>query len=609
MERFGAIPLSDRRTRFVAWAPAVSELSLALLSKERVLIPMIRKEGGFFEVEADASTGARYTFHFQDGRELPDPASRSQPDGVHRPSEVFDTRRFRWTDSHFNAHRLSEMLIYELHIGTFTQTGTFAGAIPRLKELARLGITTVEIMPVAEFPGSRNWGYDGVYPFAAQSSYGGPAGLQEFVNSAHSAGISVILDVVYNHLGPEGNYLGSYGPFFTDRYKTPWGEAINYDGAESGPVREFFIQNALYWLEQFHIDGLRLDAVHGIFDFGAHHYLAELKERVAGLESRSGRRLLVIAESDLNDARLLDCRQKDGYALDAQWSDDFHHSLHTLLTGEKNGYYADFGSLEDLQIVLRDGWRFSGGYSAYRKRHHGNSPRELSPEHFVVCSQNHDQIGNRAQGDRLTQLVDFESLKLAAGVTLLSPFVPLLFMGEEYGETRPFQYFTSHGDAALIEAVRKGRRDEFVAFGWQRDLPDPQDAATFRNCVLDHSKRDVEPHRTLWVFYQILIAVRKRFRLGNRRPEVAYDDSHNIVTLMYGEGGRPLCAIFHFGQVFERIPLPPALRSFSLILNSATLTFDDGCPTGAPALEENDFLLGPRSFVLFESGEISPRES
>jgi maltooligosyltrehalose trehalohydrolase len=559
---------------------------------------MTRSDCGFHIVEAAANVGARYFFRLPDGRELPDPASRFQPDGVHGPSAVVDTREFEWNDASFKVHSLEDMVIYEMHVGTFTDEGTFAAAIPRLDALVELGITTVELMPVAQFPGARNWGYDGVYPSAAQNSYGGPAGLHEFVNAAHARGLSVILDVVYNHIGPEGNYLGAFAPFFTDRYHTPWGQAINYDEAESGPVRAFFIQNALYWLEDLHIDGLRLDAVHGIFDFSAHHILAELEERVSDLAARTGRTLHVIAESDLNDSRLLHCPARGGYGLDAQWSDDFHHSLHTLLTGESGGYYADFGSLEDLSAVLRDGWKFSGQYSPYRRRVHGNSPAGLAPHRFVVCSQNHDQVGNRALGDRLSQLVDPESLKLAAGVTLLSPFVPLLFMGEEYVETHPFQYFTSHSDRDLIEAVRKGRREEFASFAWQGEVPDPQDEGTFARSKLDRSVRDAEPHRSVCSLYKSLIAIRRDFALGRRKPEVFCDAERKTITLQYSDGGAPIAIVFYFGKEAARIPLRCGLESVHPILDSSR---PDARAEEVSPLSSGDFPFGQRSFVIFES--------
>jgi maltooligosyltrehalose trehalohydrolase len=593
---FGATPISEERCRFVAWAPGKSDLSLVLCGDRREVISM-RSQGGFHVAEALAQEGARYAFRMPDGREFPDPASRFQPDGVHAPSAVVDTRRFKWSDGRFAGHSLRDMVIYELHVGTFTSGGTFEAAISRLDDLAELGITAVEIMPVAQFPGGRNWGYDGVFPFAAQNSYGGPAALQRFVDAAHGRGISVILDVVYNHLGPEGNYLGEFGPFFSGRYGTPWGPAMNFDGAESEPVRRFFIQNALYWLKDLHVDALRLDAVHGIFDSSARHFLAELKEHVQELSARENRTLNLIAESDLNDARLLDPPARRGYGLDAQWSDDFHHALHALLTNESAGYYGDFGTLEDLGVALRDGWRYSGQFSGFRKRRHGNSPQGISPDHFVVFSQNHDQVGNRAGAERLTTLVDFESTKLAAGVTLLSPFVPLLFMGEEYGEKRPFQYFTSHGDPALIEAVRRGRRDEFAHFGWGHEVADPQNEATFVASVLDHAAKDSEPHRTLRRFYKSLLALRKRLGLGSAKPDVTWDERAKTLALAYR--AVPILAVFHFGHQRVLVPLPAGIQSASAILNSADRDWRG--PAGGELPTETQggsVTLEPRSFAV-----------
>jgi maltooligosyltrehalose trehalohydrolase len=491
---------------------------------------------------------------------------------------------------------------YELHVGTFTREGTFASAVPRLDDLASLGVTTVELMPVAQFSGERNWGYDGVFPFAVQNSYGGPAGLREFVNSAHARGIAVILDVVYNHLGPEGNYAGEFGPFFTHRYCTPWGQAINFDGPESDPVRAFFIQNALYWLEEFHVDGLRLDAVHGIFDSSAHHFLAELNEHVQALASRTGRRLSVIAESDLNDARLLRPPEQGGYGLDAQWSDDFHHSLHTLLTRESSGYYRDFGSLEDLETVMRDGWRYSGQYSEFRRRRHGNSPAGIPRPKFVVFSQNHDQVGNRARGERLSELVDFESLKLAAGVTLLSPFVPLIFMGEEYGESHPFQYFTSHSNSHLIDAVRKGRREEFASFEWEEDIPDPQSKETFERAILDYAQKDEEPHRTLWNFYRSLIAMRKEFALGTTEPEIVSDAEQRTLKLTYRAGAKALGVIFYFGEESRPISILPRFLDFFLMFDSSDSEWLGPQMRGPSELSQDGSLFfGKRSFKVYVS--------
>jgi maltooligosyltrehalose trehalohydrolase len=600
LEHFGAIPGPDGICRFVVWAPAVSELSLVACGRTRSVVPMERDRGSHV-CEIEAAPGTRYLFRLPDGRELPDPASRFQPDGVHGVSAVVDTNAFRWTDAAFRARALSESIIYELHVGTFSETGTFAGAINHLDPLVDLGVTTVELMPVAQFPGSRNWGYDGVFPFAVQNSYGGPEGLQQFVDAAHARGLSVILDVVYNHLGPEGNYVGAFCPFFNGRYRTPWGQAVNFDDADSGPVRAFLIRNALYWLGEFHIDGLRLDAVHGIFDFSARHFLDELNENVAALAARTGRTLHVIAESDLNDARLLHKRDRGGYALDAQWSDDFHHSVHTLLTAESAGYYRDFGSIEDLRVTLEQGWRYAGQYSNYRRRRHGNSPAGLAPQKFVVCSQNHDQVGNRALGDRLSQIVDFESLKLAAGITLLSPFVPLLFMGEEYGETSPFLYFTSHQDAALVQAVRNGRREDFRSFGWSPEIPDPQDEQTFRRSRLNRGVCDSEPHRSLLNLYKTLIGMRNRFGIGCAKPLIRASEEKQMVALEYRGAPTALTAIFHFGNEPLQIPLELPGSVSRLLLNSSDKAWAENAGFDARRWSHAAFPFGRRSFVVFES--------
>jgi maltooligosyltrehalose trehalohydrolase len=405
--------------------------------------------------------GTRYFYRLDGNTERPDPASKFQPEGVHGPSQVIDPH-FVWEELHWSGIPFSHYVLYELHVGTFTAQGTFDAIVPHLDELKDLGITSIEIMPVAQFPGDRNWGYDGVYPGAVQNSYGGPEGLKRLIDACHQRGLAVTLDVVYNHLGPEGNYLCDFGPYFTDRYHTPWGAAINFDGPDSDAVRRFFIENALSWVTEFRLDALRLDAVHGIFDFSALHFLQELAAAVHEQAERLNRRIYVIAESDLNDVRLVSSPELGGYGLDAQWNDDFHHALHTLLTGERTGYYEDFGRIQDLAKAFAEGFVYSGAYSPARRRRHGNTSKDLAADRFVVCAQNHDQVGNRLKGDRLSALVSFEGLKLAAAVVLLSPFIPLLFMGEEYGETAPFPYFVSHSDPDLIEVVRRGRRAEFA---------------------------------------------------------------------------------------------------------------------------------------------------
>lgn len=496
--------------RFRVWAPKARSVSLRVTG-EPDDIPMIAEPNGYFTAFlVHRETGTRYSYVLDENRIRPDPVSRFQPEGVHGPSEVVDAESFQWEDQGWKGIRPEEMIFYEIHTGAFTREGTFQAVLPLLNYLKfELGVTALELMPVAQFPGERNWGYDGTYLYAPQNSYGGPHGLKSLVNACHKIGLAVILDVVYNHLGPEGNYLNDFGPYFTDRYKTPWGPAVNFDGPESDEVRKFIINNALYWVTEYHIDGLRADAIHGIFDFSARHILHDLREVVHHQAKRLERQIAVIAESDLNDTRIVDPPAKGGHGLDAQWDDDFHHCLHTLLTKEKAGYYEDFGNVDQMAQALREGFVYNGQYSSFRRRQHGNSSKHLPPKKFVVFSQNHDQVGNRAKGDRLGTLISFEAQKLAAGVVFLSPYLPLLFMGEEYGEEAPFQYFVSHSDPELIEAVRRGRREEFSAFGWEGEIPDPQDIATFLRSKVDHHLRTRGNKRCLFEFYGMLIKLRK----------------------------------------------------------------------------------------------------
>jgi maltooligosyltrehalose trehalohydrolase len=465
---------------FRVWAPKAHSLAVKIMGRVGEPIPLSQETFGYWKgTVPDISPGTRYQYVLNHTIERPDPASRSQPDGVHGPSEIIDPHAFSWTDCPWRGIPLEQYIIYELHTGTFTPEGTFDAIINRLPYLRdQVGITAIELLPVAQCPGTRNWGYDGTYLFAPQHNYGGPDGLKRLVDACHAAGLAVILDVVYNHFGPEGNYLGDFGPYFTDTYKTPWGSAINYDGPESDAVRHFAISNAVYWTHEYHIDALRLDAIHGIFDFSAKHLLQDIGEAVHAEGQRRNRQIHVIAESDLNDARIISPLSRGGYGLDGQWSDDFHHALHSVLTKERNGYYEDFGHLKDLANAIRDGVVYTGQYSSHRRRKHGNSFKLCSSVQIVAFAQNHDQIGNRVQGDRLSSLVGFGALKVANATVLLSPYIPLLFMGEEYGETAPFLYFIDHGDPALIEAVRQGRKREFAAFGWT-DIPDPYDQGTF----------------------------------------------------------------------------------------------------------------------------------
>ncbi len=512
--QLGAWPIGPSKVHFRVWAPYAKQVEVDLSgpSQRPSGHPVQLKpcELGYFEATVwGIEPGARYHYVLDGQKSRPDPASRFQPDGVHGSSAVIDSRTFQWSDDRWSGTPIERFIIYELHVGTFTREGTFQAIIPLLDYLQNdLGITAIELMPVAQFPGTRNWGYDGASPFAVQSSYGGPDGLRAFVNACHERGIAVILDAVYNHLGPEGNYLGDFGPYFTDRYRTPWGCAINYDGPDSDEVRAYVINNALYWVTEFHIDALRLDAIHGIFDCSTRHILRELTDAVHAQAERLGRLIHVIAESDLNDARIIAPIAEGGFGLDGQWNDDFHHALHTVLTGERRGYYEDFGRLDQLATALKEGFVYSGQRSSFRRRRHGSSSISRPPSQFIVYSQNHDQVGNRARGERLSTLVPRDALKVAAAACLLAPNIPLLFMGEEYGETAPFLYFIEHGDPTLVDAVRKGRRDEFASFAWEGELPDPQDPATFERSRVHPGPQIREECGQLLRWYRRLIGIR-----------------------------------------------------------------------------------------------------
>lgn len=548
----GAVWLDDDRCRFRVWAPLSPRVDLHIVSPEDRLIPMHAKGAGYHQATVPAVLrGTRYFYRLASGKELPDPVSRYQPEGVHGPSEVVDAD-FDWEDRHWFGTPIENYILYEMHAGTFTPEGTFDAVIPYLDELVDLGITAVELMPVAQFPGCRNWGYDGVFPFAVQNCYGGPAGLKRLANACHLHGLAVVLDVVYNHIGPEGSYLPQFAPYFTERYKTPWGAAVNFDDAHSDEVRRFFIANALEWITDYHIDALRLDAVHAILDHSALNFLEELADAVHERGTELNRRVYVIAESALNDTRLIRPSELGGYGLDAQWNDDFHHSLHTLLTNEREGYYVDFGDFQHMAQAFSEGFVYSGHYSVNRGRRHGNSSRGIPPMKFVVYAQNHDQIGNRMMGDRLSRLVSFESCKLASAIVLLSPFVPLLFMGDEYGETAPFQYFVSHSDKDLIEAVRKGRKEEFAAFNWSGEPPDPQDEKTFKRSKLEHPLKHQGRHRAMLDYHKELIRLRKslpalRCLSKEKMDVVLFEDQHALAVRRWN-GDSEVLTIFNFSD-------------------------------------------------------------
>jgi len=528
--KLGAHYLGDHQCAFTLWAPLLNQVDVHLVAPEDRLIPMTRDQAGYWHATVtNIEPGALYCYRWDGETDRPDPASHHQPQGVHGPSRVVD-HAFAWTDAAWQPPPLQQWVMYELHVGTFTAEGTFDAVIPRLPELRELGVNALELLPVAQFPGGRNWGYDGVYPYATQDSYGGVEGLKRLVDACHREGLAVIMDVVYNHLGPEGNYLWGLGTYFTNHYRTPWGDAVNYDGPHSPGVREYVVENARYWFETCHCDALRLDAVHAIYDFGARHILAELAEAAAACRQRLGRPLYLIAESDLNDPRIVRPPAAGGYGLDGQWSDDFHHALHTVLTGERHGYYEDFGALEQLAQAYRRPFVYAWDYSPHRQRFHGDDPSDCPAWRFVVCSQNHDQVGNRALGDRFSGLLPFPALKLAAAAVLLSPYLPLLFMGEEYGEPRPFQYFISHSDSALIEGVREGRKKEFAAFHAEGEAPDPQSETTFQDSKLQWELSKTGQNGRLRAFYRELLRLRREL------PALARLDNASLAATVIAPG-------------------------------------------------------------------------
>jgi maltooligosyltrehalose trehalohydrolase len=511
----GARLQADGQVTWRLWAPKHENISLVIDPDGDRSEHLMAVEGhGYHRLAANGvSEGTRYVYRLPDGRELPDPASRWQPDGVHAPSAVFFPENFRWSDTQWRGVPRQELVIYELHVGTFTDEGTFDAIVPRLTQLKDLGVTAIELMPVAQFPGNRNWGYDGVHPYAVQNSYGGPRALQRLVDEAHRAGLAVILDVVYNHFGPEGAYLGCFGHYFTDRYHTPWGDGVNFDGPWSDAVRSFVVENARMWVRDFHVDGLRLDAVHAMYDSGARHILAELQENIQPIARQQDRIVHVIAESNQNDVRQIDPLQRHGLGLDGVWSDDFHHSVRTLLTGDREGYYQDFGSAEHLAKAFEQVFVYDGCYSPFRKRRHGSRVVDRDRTRFVVCVHNHDQIGNRALGDRSASYLPEPAQRLACALLLISPCVPMLFMGEEYGERHPFPFFCSFGDEDLIESVRRGRREEFAAldFQWCDQIPDPQDAATFESAKLTWKWPDGTFQAGLRRLYRDLLTARRQW--------------------------------------------------------------------------------------------------
>ncbi len=553
--RIGVNFNADGRAAVRLWAPLAEKAAIKI--NTQTILPMDKQPGGYWMLEtAELKTGDRYLFMIN-GKELPDPASLAQPEGVHGQSQAADLE-FDWTDNTWQNPKTEEYFLYELHTGTFSVEADFNGIANKLDHLIGLGITAIEIMPVAQFPGERNWGYDGVFPFAVQNSYGGYAGLQQLVNTCHQKGVAVVLDVVYNHLGPEGNYLPLFAPYFTEKYKTPWGNAINYDDAWCDGVREYFVENALMWFRDFHIDALRLDAVHAIKDFSSKHFLKELKENVDLLSAETGKACHLLIECDLNDTRYINSIDECGYGMDAQWTDEFHHALRVTAGQEQNGYYSDFKGVQDLAKAYTDAYVYTGQYSGQRFRRFG-MPTSNNGAQFIVFSQNHDQVGNRMLGERTSMLVSFGMQKLLAAAVMVSPYVPLLFMGEEWSAQTPFLYFVSHTDEELIKAVQKGRKEEFKDFH-NGEAPDPQSEDTFNRSILDWNELQNDRSQQMLAYYKQLISLKKSNPVLNSHDRqncsVEFNEQQNTLQLLRWNDHTQVLCLMNFSKIKQPNVLP-----------------------------------------------------
>ncbi|MDQ1090310.1 malto-oligosyltrehalose trehalohydrolase [Siphonobacter sp. SORGH_AS_1065] len=584
MKKVGSHYQGNGSCTFTVWAPEKEQMMLELVHPKEEILPMTKSRSGYFELTlSEIEPGARYFFRPENKHHYPDPASQFQPEGVHGPSEVINHRTYQWQDQTWKGVPFPEVILYELHVGTFTPEGTFEAIIPRLKELKAFGVNAIEIMPIAQFPGGRNWGYDGVFLYAVQNTYGGPEGFKKLVDACHAEGIAVYLDVVYNHVGPEGNYLEEFGPYHTDKYCTPWGGAMNLDGAWSDAVKEFFILNALYWIEEFHVDGLRFDAIHTIFDQSAVNFWQLLHEKVHELELRLGRLVVLIAESDLNDPKVLKSVDTGGWGFTAQWFDDFHHSLYSIID-EKEGLkrYPDFGRMDQLAKAYTDGFVHSGEFNKVRKRRFGASSVSLPGHQFIAFIDNHDQAGNRLLGERLSMLLSADRLKVAAAAMMLSPCVPMLFMGEEYAAQTPFLYFISHSKPELIEMVQKGRKEDFKSFneGKQQVPPDPQDEKTFQDSVLNWDQRKEGKHQQMLEWYQALIQLRKtqpilqNFSRSSTQVQTI-DESGFVLIRQNSSGTHYLTAFFNLSDQQVEAKVPHRCEQWDLLVHSYETRFSE----------------------------------
>ena len=595
----GAVPLHDSTTRFVVWAPDHEQVQVHLLDPDRT-VDLAPAGTGYYSATVACGPGTLYRYVLDGSQEHPDPASRSQPEGVHGPSEVVDLAAHDWQDSSYRARPLWDHVIYELHIGTFTPEGTFDAAIEELDDLSELGVSAIELMPVAQFPGRRNWGYDGVFPFAVQHSYGGHAGLQRLVDACHERRLSVVLDVVYNHLGPVGNVLAAFGRYFTDRYATSWGKAINFDGPASDEVRAYFIQNALQWFSAFHVDALRLDAVHEIIDHSATTFLEELARETKALSDRTGFPYHLIAESADNDPRLVIPAEGGGIGVDAQWNDDFHHALHAAVTGEDGSYYLDYGTPEALARAMDSGFVYQGEHSRFRARRHGAPSGAMAPERFVIFAQNHDQIGNRPQGNRLVTTVSTRQARLVAALLLLAPGIPMLFMGEEYGETAPFPYFIDFEDSDLIEAVRAGRARELSSLAQHGQLLDPAAESTFATACLDRTLRHKGEHRVLFELHRDLIAMRRRHPALRRSQRVAAraQAEAGVITLVRTHPSETVVSLFNLADAAAASVLPADAAGS----RAGRACWRNLLAPETPAMEQGArFHLAPWGFAVYQA--------